>query len=45
VSKEDVDAWCEMAYLLRSPTKRQRLVAAQQCADAGQYEERELLEP
>ena len=45
VSKDDFDSWRETAYLLRSPRNARRLLAAHQRADAGEYEERELVEP
>jgi antitoxin YefM len=45
VSKEDFDSWRETAYLLRSPANARRLLAANERADAGEYEERELVQP
>jgi antitoxin YefM len=45
MSREDFESWRETAYLLRAPRNAKRLLAAHQRADAGEYEEHELIEP
>jgi antitoxin YefM len=45
MSREDFESWRETAYLLRAPRNARRLLGAHQRADAGEYEEHELIEP
>jgi len=45
VSEAEWEAWQETMYLLRTPANARRLLASIAQADAGQFRERDLVEP
>lgn len=45
VSEAEWEAWQETMYLLRTPANARRLIESIAQADAGQFSERELVDP